>query len=141
MWLLLAFVSATLLGFYDASKKAALKENAVLPVLLLNTLFSTLLFSPFLLDSILGTEWFKGTICTTAPYKEGIEVTASLGKAHMLIIIKAFIVLSSWIAGYFGIKHIPITIVGPLNATRPVLVLIGAMLFFGEFCFRFCQST
>ena len=132
MWLLLAFVSATLLGFYDASKKAALKENAVLPVLLLNTLFSTLLFSPFLLDSCLGTEWFKGTICTTAPYKEGIEVTASLGKAHMLIIIKAFIVLSSWIAGYFGIKHIPITIVGPLNATRPVLVLIGAMLFFGE---------
>ena len=132
MWLLLAFVSATLLGFYDASKKAALKDNAVLPVLLLNTLFSTLLFSPFLLDSCLGTEWFKGTICTTAPYKEGIEVATSLGKAHVLIIIKAFIVLSSWIAGYFGIKHIPITIVGPLNATRPVLVLIGAMLFFGE---------
>ena len=132
MWLLLAFVSATLLGFYDASKKAALKDNAVLPVLLLNTLFSTLIFSPFLLDSILGTEWFRGTICTTAPYKEGAEVTASLAKAHMLVVLKAMIVLSSWIAGYFGIKHIPITIVGPLNATRPVLVLIGAMLFFGE---------
>lgn len=132
MWLLLAFVSATLLGFYDASKKAALKDNAVLPVLLLNTLFSTLIFCPFIIDSLLGTEWFRGTICSTAPYKEGAEVMTSLAKAHMLVILKAMIVLSSWIAGYFGIKHIPITIVGPINATRPVLVLIGAMLFFGE---------
>ena len=132
MWLLLAFVSATLLGFYDASKKAALKDNAVLPVLLLNTLFSTLIFSPFILDSVLGTEWFRGTICSTAPYAEGTEAATSIAKAHLLVIIKSLIVLSSWIAGYFGIKHIPITIVGPINATRPVLVLVGAMLFFGE---------
>ena len=40
MWLALAFVSAALLGFYDISKKASLKDNAVLPVLLLNTIFS-----------------------------------------------------------------------------------------------------
>lgn len=132
MWLLLAFVSATLLGFYDASKKAALKDNAVLPVLLLNTLFSTLIFSPFILDSLLGTEWFRGTICSTAPYAEETEAATSIAKAHLLVIIKSLIVLSSWIAGYFGIKHIPITIVGPINATRPVLVLVGAMLFFGE---------
>ena len=33
MWLLLAFLSATLLGFYDAFKKQSLKNNAVLPVL------------------------------------------------------------------------------------------------------------
>ena len=36
MWLLLAFLSAALLGFYDAFKKQALKDNAVLPVLFLN---------------------------------------------------------------------------------------------------------
>lgn len=36
MWLLLAFLSATLLGFYDVFKKS-LKDNAVLPVLFLNT--------------------------------------------------------------------------------------------------------
>ena len=35
MWLLLAFLSATLLGFYDAFKKQSLKNNAVLPVLFL----------------------------------------------------------------------------------------------------------
>ena len=31
MWLLLAFLSATLLGFYDVFKKKSLKDNAVLP--------------------------------------------------------------------------------------------------------------
>lgn len=29
-------------------------------------------------------------------------------------------------------KHLPLTIVGPINATRPVLVLLGALLIFGE---------
>ena len=125
MWLLLAFLSATLLGFYDVSKKAALKDNAVLPVLLLNTLFSTLIFSPVILDGLTGAGWFEGTMFGTS------DVTGNL-KAHLLVIIKSVIVLTSWIAGYFGIKHIPITIVGPINATRPVLVLVGAMIFFGE---------
>ena len=29
-------------------------------------------------------------------------------------------------------KHLPLTIVGPINATRPVMVLVGALLIFGE---------
>ncbi|MDY4925777.1 MAG: EamA family transporter, partial [Prevotella sp.] len=31
MWLLLAFLSAALLGFYDVFKKHSLKDNAVIP--------------------------------------------------------------------------------------------------------------
>ena len=123
MWLILAFVSAVFLGFYDTSKKASLKNNAVLPVLLINTVLSTLFFSPFLLDYVLGAGWFKGTMLDTEP---------SLIRAHGLVILKAFIVLSSWILGYFGLKHLPLTLVGPINATRPVLVLVGATLIFGE---------
>ena len=126
MWLALAFISATFLGFYDTSKKASLKDNAVLPVLFLNTLFSTLIFSPFLLDYIGGFGWFTDTFLDTA---SGAE--SSL-QAHLLVVLKAFIVLSSWICGYFGLKHLPLTIVGPINATRPVIVLVGAMLIFGE---------
>ena len=53
MWLLLAFLSAALLGFYDAFKKQAIKDNAVLPVLFLNTVFSSLIFLPFILVSVL----------------------------------------------------------------------------------------
>ena len=142
MWLLLAFVSATFLGFYDASKKASLKGNAVLPVLLLNTIFSTIIFSPFLIDYLSGGGWFAGTALDTVPYISGaalLEGDAFFGasenqhlNAHLLIVLKAFIVLTSWICGYFGLKHLPLTLVGPINATRPVMVLVGAMLIFGE---------
>lgn len=129
MWLILAFVSAALLGFYDTSKKASLKDNAVLPVLFLNTVFSTLIFSPFLLDHIGGFGWFEGTVLDTKAVSFN---DSGLIVPHLAVVLKAFIVLSSWICGYFGLKHLPLTIVGPINATRPVLVLVGAMLIFGE---------
>ena len=133
MWLILAFVSAALLGLYDTSKKASLKDNAVLPVLLLNTIFSTFLTLPFLVDYTMGTGWFSGTIFDTDPYDLALpEEVGPVGNAHLLVVIKAFLVLSSWILGYFGLKHLPLTLVGPINATRPVLVLVGATLIFGE---------
>ena len=133
MWLILAFVSATFLGFYDSSKKASLKGNAVLPVLLINTIISTVLFSPFLADYLFDLNWFRSDLLSTAPYGQGSEpLNGTTLHAHLLVVLKAFIVLSSWICGYFGLKHLPLTIVGPINATRPVLVLVGAMLLFGE---------
>ena len=61
MWLLLAFLSAALLGCYDSFKKEALKENAVLPVLFLNTLFSSLIFLPFIVLSM-STGVLDGTV-------------------------------------------------------------------------------
>lgn len=123
MWLTLAFASAALLGFYDAAKKKALTGNAVLPVLLLNTLFSTLIFLPAILSSELRLGWFDGTLLAAEP---------GSAHAHALVLVKSAIVLVSWVFGYFGMKHLPITIVGPINATRPVMVLVGAMLLFGE---------
>ncbi len=122
MWLLLAFFSAALLGFYDISKKRALNNNAVLPVLFLNTLLCSLIFLPFIILSY-RTNVLDGTQFHVGHY--GIAL-------HLRILLKSCIVLSSWIMGYFAMKHLPITIVGPINATRPVFVLIGAMLVFGE---------
>ena len=121
MWLLLAFMSAALLGCYDSFKKQALKANAVIPVLFLNTLFSSLIFLPFILLSPLGQ--LDGSI---------FHVASGGWEMHKYIVLKAVIVLSSWILGYFGMKHLPLTIVGPINATRPVMVLVGALLVFGE---------
>lgn len=122
MWLILAFMSAALLGCYDSFKKEALGGNAVIPVLLLNTLFSSIIFLPFIVLSatshVLDGSIFYTPVC-------GWEV-------HYYIVIKSLIVLSSWVFGYFGMKHLPLTIVGPINATRPVMVLIGALLVFGE---------
>ena len=122
MWLILAFLSAALLGFYDVFKKKSLKENAVIPVLTLNTLFSSLIFLPFIILSA------QGYIS-----EDSLFYTHQYGWAeHKYILLKSLIVLASWLFAYFGLKHLPITIVGPINATRPVMVLIGAMTFFSE---------
>lgn len=122
MWLVLAFLSATLLGVYDSLKKKALKDNAVIPILFLNTLFSSFIFIPFIFLSR-ETQLLDDTV---------FYVGSGGWELHKYIVLKAFIVLSSWVLGYFGMKHLPLTIVGPINATRPVMVLIGALLVFGE---------
>ena len=121
MWVALAFLSAALLGCYDFFKKVSLKENAVIPVLFLNTLFSALIFAPFILLSRTGQI-----------SSEALFVPVAGWHTHMLLVIKAVIVLSSWMCGYFAMKHLPITIVSPIQATRPVMVLLGALLIFGE---------
>lgn len=109
MWLAFDFLSAALLGFYDVSKKHSLRDNAVVPILFLNTLFCSLIFLPLAFRTPFGG-W----------------------AVQRFILLKACIVLSSWLLGYIGIKHLPLTIVGPINATRPVMVLVGALLIFGE---------
>lgn len=108
-WWLLAFCSAALLGGYDSFKKISLKDNAVVPVLLLNTVLSAIIFSPFLFT----TGWGGWAV-------------------QKFILLKSALVLSSWMAGYFAMKNLPLTIVGPINATRPVLVLMGAIFIFDE---------
>ena len=122
MWLILAFMSAAFLGIYDSLKKKALRNNAVIPILFLNTLFSSLIFLPFIILSE-STDLLDDSI---------FHVGSGGWETHKFVVLKAFIVLSSWVLGYFGMKHLPLTIVGPINATRPVMVLIGALLFFGE---------
>ena len=122
MWLIWAFASAALLGFYDLFKKKSLKDNAVIPVLFLNTLVCSLIFLPFIVFSACG--WLDAGSMFHVP-QAGWE-------AQKYILLKSCIVLSSWIFGYFGMKHLPLTIVGPINATRPVMVLVGALLVFGE---------
>ncbi|MBE6223787.1 MAG: EamA family transporter [Bacteroidales bacterium] len=133
MWVLLAFTSAFFLGFYDIAKKKSLNGNAVLSVLFCNTLFCALIFLPFIIISATNPQLVEGSIFNASlhsVYGDGNQIDPL--KAHLYIILKSFIVLSSWIMGYYALKHLPITIAGPVNATRPVLVLVGAVMLFGE---------
>lgn len=123
MWLIPAFLSAVLLGFYDVFKKKSLSENAVIPVLFLNTLVSSLIFLPLIILSMANPGALNDTMLFVPTPGFGV---------HKYIFIKSCVVLASWLCGYFAMKHLPITIVGPVNTTRPVMVLIGAMLVFGE---------
>lgn len=123
MWLGLAFLSAFLLGCYDVNKKLSLNGNAVIPVLFFNTLVCSLIFLPFVVVSAVSPEVLKGTIFFVPPAPWQI---------HGYILLKAVIVLASWHFAYFATKHLPLTITGPINATRPVMTLVGAMLIFQE---------
>jgi len=122
MWLLLGFLSALFLGFYDLSKKTSLRDNAVMPVLLLNTFFISLIFLPFVLGS------FLGFLSEESP----LYVPWNGWHSQAFILIKSVTVLASWVLGYCGIKSLPLTIVGPINATRPIMALVGALIIFGE---------
>ena len=122
MWLGLAFISAFLLGCYEVNKKISLDGNAVIPVLFFNTLISSLIFVPFIFLS-----FFTDVLDGTMLYVPRVSL-----ETHVAVFIKAVIVLSSWIFGYFALKHLPLTITGPIKATQPVVTLVGAMLVFGE---------
>ena len=123
MWVGVAFLSALMLGLYDVAKKRSLVGNAVVAVLWFNTFISTLIFLPVVIDS----EWALGLLANTS-----LSYEPTMLFSHMLVAIKAVITLSSWICGYYAMKHLPLSIVGPVNATRPVVVLVGAVLLFGE---------
>ena len=122
MWIILAFTSAALLGFYDVFKKHALKANDVVAVLTLNTLFGSLIFLPFVILSAAGQ----------LPQDSLFFVPVCGWEVHKYVLLKAVIVLASWLCGYFALQQLPITLVGPINATRPVMVLLGAIFVFGE---------
>ena len=93
MWVILAFLSAFLLGCYEVNKKMSLNGNAVIPVLFFNTLFSSLIFLPFIVLSY-ATDVLDGSL---------LYVPRVPFETHVAVFIKAVIVLSSWIFGYFAL--------------------------------------
>ena len=98
MWLALAFLSASLLGFYDVFKKASLNNNAVIPVLFLNTIFCTLIFLPFIILSYADPEMLQKTIFYF-PHSAFISL--------LYTILKSFIVLTSLLGASYALKNLP----------------------------------
>ena len=122
-WVLLAFVSSLCLGFYDISKKIALRDNSVVDVLTASIVISSAILAFPLLLSRLAPE----TAADSFYYVPQLDL-----RGHLLTIVKSGIVLSSWICAYLALKHLPISVVSPWQATRPMWTLIGALLIFGE---------
>ncbi|MBR3647741.1 MAG: DMT family transporter [Paludibacteraceae bacterium] len=123
MWVLLAFISALCLGGYDISKKVALQQHRVTDVLTLSILISSLILCVPLLLSRCCPALMTGTHFYVPPMD---------AQAHLLTFVKSCIVLSSWVFAYVSLKHLPLSVVSPMQATRPMWTLIGALLIFGE---------
>ena len=106
MWLWLIVISAVLLGFYDVTKKQALKRNDVLWILVCATALTTLFLSPFL--------------------------KAGPASDHLRLLLKAVLVSLSWVSGLIAMKTLPLTTVSTIKASRPMFVVLFSILLFGE---------
>jgi len=111
-WILL---SAVFLALYDLCKKASVRNNAVLPVLLCSTLFGCTAFT-------LGL-WLSGRF--------GAVLSAD-GRTVALGAVKAVIVATSWIFTFTALRTLPITIATPIRASSPALVFLVALFLYGE---------
>jgi transporter family protein len=123
MWIIPGIFSAAFLGFHEIFKKSGLNHNAVLPVLFLGSASAALIFIPLLIVSRISPQ-FSNTF--------GILIPPSTTTAHMMFLLKSLIVSTAWIFGYFSVKHLPVTLLAPLNASGPVWTMLGAIIIYGE---------
>jgi len=121
-WIAASLVSAFFLGLYDLSKKHALRDNAVLPVLFLSTLCGAAVWLALLL---LG-------LAVPGAVPAAFVPEALTPAQHGLVFLKSMIVALSWAFTYFGIKHLPLSLATPIRATGPLWTLGGALLVLGE---------
>ena len=126
MWVVLSLISAFLLGFYDIFKKQTVVNNAIIPVLFYSTLISGLMFLPFVLLS-----QYKPYIFTT-DFMQKLYIEPLTARQHLLILGKTALILCSWMFSYSAMKHLPITVVGPVNQLRPAISVVLLFLIFQE---------
>jgi drug/metabolite transporter (DMT)-like permease len=121
MWL--AVLSALVLGLYDVAKKAAVQDNAVLPVLFACSASGLGLMLPLAALSLAAPSLAR---------EHGVLIAAVSATGHLLLVAKAMLVTASWVLTYFALKHLPISLASPVRASAPMFTLLGAVVLFGE---------
>ena len=115
MWTCWILASAVFLAFYDLAKKASVRENAVLPVLLLAT--------------VAGGGAYISVLGAAGGIPAALDVSS---RDLSLICIKSAIVSTSWVLTYCALRSLPITIATPIRASAPAIVFIAAFFLYGE---------
>ena len=111
-WILL---SAVFLALYDLAKKASVRNNAVLPVLLCSTSF--------------GCAAFLSAVGIHGDFLSMFHVSA---ETLFLSFSKSVIVSVSWIFTFCALKTLPISIATPIRASAPAMVFVVALFVYGE---------
>ena len=122
-WVLLTVMSALVLGGYDLLKKTAVRDNAVLPVLFLSVVTGAAVWAPLRVWSALADEAFPWEMLRVEPLEP---------VGHLLLFAKSALVGASWVFSYFAVKHLPVSIAGPIRATSPLWTILIAVAFLGE---------
>ncbi|MBP5284804.1 MAG: DMT family transporter [Kiritimatiellae bacterium] len=115
-WTGLIIASAVFLAFYDLAKKASVRDNAVLPVLLVSTLSGAVAFS----------------IALAAGGKLRDALLGGGGTVLALSAAKSAIVATSWVFTFCALRTLPITVATPIRASAPALVFVMALFAYGE---------
>ena len=115
MWTAWILSSAVFLALYDVSKKASVRENAVLPVLLVS--------------SAAGAAVYVSALGMAGGISSALAVSAG---DLVLALTKSVIVGTSWVLTYCALRTLPVTIATPIRASSPALVFIVAFFLYGE---------
>lgn len=115
-WTAWILASAFLLALYDLAKKASVRDNAVLPVLLCSATCGCAAFVAALAAA--------GRLPATFAAVDGRVL--ALGAA------KSAIVSVSWMFTFCALRTLPITIATPIRASAPALVFAVALFAYGE---------
>lgn len=116
MWAAWILSSAVMLAVYDLAKKASVRGNCVLGVLLGSTCFGCVAFVTAL--AITG--------------RLGTALSGVDSQVLMLGVAKSVIVASSWVFTFCALKTLPVTIATPIRSSSPALVFVAALFVYGE---------
>ena len=115
-WVLWILASAVFLALYDIAKKASVRDNEVLPVLLCSTCFGCLAY----------------LVGITALGRLGAIIAAVDARVILLGLLKSAIVASSWVFTFCALRTLPVTIATPIRSSAPALVFLVALVLYGE---------
>ena len=114
-WTVWILASAVFLAFYDLAKKASVRDNAVLPTLLVSTSF--------------GCASYLAGLAIGGQFGANLGIT---GEVVWLSTIKCVIVGTSWVFTFCALRTLPISIATPIRASAPALVFLIAIALYGE---------
>ena len=115
-WVLWILASAVFLALYDIAKKASVRDNEVLPVLLCSTCFGCLAY----------------LVGITALGRLGATLAAVDARVILLGLLKSAIVAASWVFTFCALRTLPVTIATPIRSSAPALVFLVALVLYGE---------
>ena len=115
-WVLWILASAVFLALYDIAKKASVRDNEVLPVLLCSTCFGCLAY----------------LVGITALGRLGAIIAAVDARVILLGLLKSAIVAASWVFTFCALRTLPVTIATPIRSSAPALVFLVALVLYGE---------
>jgi bacterial/archaeal transporter family protein len=121
-WITLTLISAFFLGIYELCTKHAVRDNAVMPVLFLGTVFGALVWG-----ALVGVQVLWPGLLPPALVPGPLTTSQ-----HLQLALKSAVVAASWIFTYFGLKHIPLSLASPIRATSPLWSLLGGLIILAE---------